>query len=234
MKPVTILIVGAVTTLAVFAAESYVATIVFLLSCLTLFLVLAGTLVPVHSRTGRLVLPAADPAISSPQWPCLESQKFDPRQEHRIEFGIETKGFGLLAAIGSAALWFIGLVLAKHGNPLRPYPAVGETGEYLIFFVLVFVLFVPLSMAAGWFFERRLLASSMLAVGGLDPNTGAYTFCDQHGTHYGGTKKPVPPRPQDNICVVFYSPKNPDANRSSAGLMFHRLRLLAASAGGAA
>jgi len=89
MKPVTILIVGAVMTLAVFAAGLYVATIVFLLSCLTLFLLLAGTLTPVHLRNGRLVLLAADPATSSPQWPCLENQKFDPRQDHRIEFGIE-------------------------------------------------------------------------------------------------------------------------------------------------
>jgi hypothetical protein len=197
-------------------------------------LVLAGTLIPVHSRTCRLVLRAVDPATTNSPWPCLENQKFDPRQDHRIEFGIEAKGFGLLAAIGSTALWVIGFVLAKRGNPLRPYPAVGETGEYVVFFMLAFAVLVPLSMAAGWFFERRLLASSMLAVGGLNPNTGAYTFCDQHGTHYGGTKKPVPSRPQDNICVVFYSPKNPDANRSSAGLMFHRLRLLATSAGGAA
>jgi hypothetical protein len=98
--------------------------------------------------------------------------------------------------------------------------------------VLAFVIFIPLGIAAHWFRERRRLAWSTLAMGSLDPHTGDYTFCDLHGAHYGDKKKPIPPKPEDNICVVFYSPKNPDANTSSTQLSFHRWRLQS-SAGGA-
>jgi hypothetical protein len=231
MKPATIFIVGSVLVVAIFAAEMYVAAIVFLLCCVTLLLILAGTLISVPSQTFGMRFPAAEPISQASQWPCLENVRLDPSREQAIEWRIETRGYGLLGAVGIGALCVMALVWTKHGNPFRPYLAVGETGDYVLFYFLAFVSFIPLSMAGAWFFERKLLASSRLTLGTLDPRAGAYSFCDQAGVHYGGTKKPMPPKPQDNICIVFYAPRNPEVSTSSAGMMFHRLRLLSPGGG---
>jgi hypothetical protein len=203
-----------------------VAAIVFLLSCLTLLLILVGTLIPVPSQSFGMRFPAAEPGSQASVWPCLENVRLDPSRDQAIECRIETRGYGLLGAVGIGALFVMALVWTKHGNPFRPYVAVGETGDYVLFYFLTFVSFIPLSMAGAWFFERKLLASSRLALGSLDPRAGAYSFCDQAGVHYGGTKKPMPPKPQDNICIVFYSPRNSEVSTSSAGMMFHRLQIL--------
>jgi hypothetical protein len=227
MKPVAMMIAGLVGLVMAFMVQTYVATVLFLLSCFTLLLVLAGTLVPVQSRMDGLVFPAAEPGSFIPEWPCLESKKLDPYQDQSLRFRIETKGFGLLGMIGIAALYFIQLVVSRRGNPFRPYREAGQSGEYVLFFVLLFLCFVPVTIAVSWFFERIRLVSSGIAIGSFDPHTGGYTFCDQHGARHGGTRKPMPPRPDDNICVVFYGRKNPESNTSSAGLWFHRLQLQA-------
>lgn len=231
MKPALIMLVGAVLLVAIFLAEIYVAALVFVLSCITVLLILAGTLVPVHSLSGQVTFPAAEPGSFIPQWPCLENTKLYPYRDQQVRFHVEARGFGLLGIIGVVALCVISLVLSLHGNPFRAYRAVGESGEYVLFFVMVFASFIPVGIAGTWLMERFRLASSRIALGSLDPLSGGYTFCDQHGARHGGTKKPIPPRPNDNICVVFYKPSNPEINTSSAGLMFHRLRLEAADSG---
>jgi hypothetical protein len=225
------MIAGIVGLAMAFMVQTYVATLLFLLSCFTLLLVLAGTLVPVQSRIYGLVFPAAEPDSFIPEWPCLESKKLDPYRDQSIRFRIETKGFGFLGMIGIVALCLMQLVVSKRGNPFRPYREAGQSGEYVVFFVLLFLSFIPVTIAMTWFFERIRLASSGIAIGSFDPRTGGYTFCDQHGARHGGTRKPIPPRPDDNICVVFYGRKNPESNTSSAGLMFHRLHLQASHAG---
>ncbi|HEY6273668.1 MAG TPA: hypothetical protein VIX19_16935 [Terriglobales bacterium] len=233
MKPTLIMLIGAILLVAVFLAEIYVAALVFVLSCATVLLILAGTLIPAHSRTGHLALPAAEPGSFNPVWPCLENTKLDPYRDQHVRFRIEAKGFGLLGIVGIVAFVVITLVLSLHGNPFRPYREVGQSGEYVLFYVVTFASFVPAGIAGSWFLESIRLASSTAAFGSLDPHSGGYTFCDRYGARHGGTKKPMPPRPNDNICVVFYDPTNPGINTSSTGLMFHRLRLEATSAQGA-
>jgi hypothetical protein len=228
MKPATIMIVGIVMLAVVFVSEFYVTAVVFLLSCLTLVLILAGTLIPVQSRVYQLVFPAAEPGSFLPEWPCLESIKLNPYQDQNLRFRIQTKGYRLLGIVGIAALYVMQLVLSKHGNPFRPYGQIAESGSYVLFFVLMFVSFIPVSLAGSWLFERIRLASSNVAIGSFDPGTGGYTFCDQHGARHGGTRKPMPPKPHDNVCVVFYGAKKPESSTSSAGLLFHRLHVEAA------
>jgi hypothetical protein len=225
MKPAMIMLAGLGLMVVVFAAEFYVATIVFLLGGLTLLLILGGTMIPAHSRVSRLAFPAAEPGSFIPEWPCLEGTKIDPHRYQLFEFRIEVRGIGLVAMIGIATLYAMKLVIEKRGNPFLAYHEVGRSGDYVLFYVLAFASIVPVTIAAMWFFERTRLARSKVTIGSLDPLTGGYTFRDQHGAQFGGTRKPVSPKPQDNICVVFYGPKNPDTNTSSAGLLFHRLRI---------
>ena len=230
MKPATTMLVGVVALAAVFLAEIYVAAIVFLASCAILVLILAGTLIPIRLHACRLVIPAAGPGSFIPEWPCLENTNLDPYRDQDLRFHIEATGFRVLGVIGIGALYLIQLVTIRHGNPFRPYREVGESGDYVLFYVLAFASMVPVGMAASWLFERIRLARSSMAVGSFDPQTGGYTFCDQHGSRHGGTRKPITKKPHDNICVVFYAPNNPESNISSAGLWFHRLRLQTFSA----
>ena len=98
MRPALIMLVGAVLLVAVFLAEIYVAAIVFVLSCLTVILILAGTVVPMHSRSGQLAFSAAEPGSFIPEWPCLEDTKLDPYRDQHLRFHIEARGFGCLRA----------------------------------------------------------------------------------------------------------------------------------------
>jgi len=225
MKPAITMLVGLFLLVVLFAAEFYIAAIVFLLGCLTLILILAGTLISPQSRVYSLAIPAAEPGSFLPEWPCLEGTRIDPHQYQRFQFHIEARGFGLLAVIGIGALYVMKLVIEKHGNPFRPYHEVAATGDYILFFVLAFVSMVPVAIAGSWFLERIRLVQSKTTIGSFDPLTGGYAFCDHHGSRFGGTRKPTQRKPEDNICVVFYAPRNSAANTSSSGLLFHRLRL---------
>jgi hypothetical protein len=205
----------------------YITGIVFLLGCLTLILILGGTLFSTQSRVYSLAFPASEPESFIPEWPCLEGTKIDPHQHSRFQFRIEAQGFGLLTVIGIAALYVIKLVIEKHGNPFLPYHGVLESKEYVLFFVLAFASVIPVAIAGSWFFERIRLAQPRVTIGSFDPLTGGYTFCDHHGSQFGGTRKLRHRWPEDNICVVFYAPRNSAANTSSSSLLFHRLRLQA-------
>lgn len=224
MKPAKIMLVGAIGLVLVFFTEFYFAAIVFLLACLTLFLILVGTLIRVHSRVYRLVLPPAESESIMLQEPCLEGTKIYLSPCRLFEFRIEEQGFFLLTMIGIAALYAMKLVVENHGNPFRADWQPWESGNYLLFWIVVFAGVIPVSIVVLWFRERTRLAWSRITIGNLNPHTGGYTFYDQLGSRFGGTRKPMSYRRKDNVCVVFYTPKNPDANTSSAGLLFHQLQ----------
>jgi hypothetical protein len=225
MKPAMIMLAGAVGLVVVFFAEFYLAAIVFLLACLILLMILTGTLIRVHSRVYHLVVSSAESESIMLQEPCLEGTKIYLDQCRPLKFRIKERGFFLLSMIGIAALYAMKLVVENHGNPFLAYRQPGESGDYLLSYILAFVGFIPVSIVGSWFRERTRLAWSRITIGSFNPYTGGYTFYDQLGSRFGGTRKPISPKPKDNVCVVFYAPKNPDANTSSTGLLFHQLQL---------
>jgi hypothetical protein len=220
MKTARIMLTGFGLTVALFAFEFYVAAAVFLLGCLTLLLILMGTLIRVPSRVFRLLPSPAEAG----RFVRLEGKIISQDWYEQLEFRVEERGFVRLAMIGTVALFLIESVVAVRGNPFLAYLEVGQSGDYILFSALAYVSFVPTSIAAIWFRERIRLARSIVTIGSLDPR-GGYTFCDQGGRRFGGTMLRTSREPEDNACVVFYASESPDDSTSSAGLRFHRLRI---------
>ena len=127
--------------------------------------------------------------------------------------------FPLLLA-GVLSLSAIAFALQVHRNLFSAYQS--DSGWYFLIFLSVFFSVIPLSLAASWFRERLLLARSFVTVGNLQGR--AYSFVDQNGANFGGIGK-LRIHSADNACLVFYSPINPESNKSSSGLLFHRLVL---------
>jgi hypothetical protein len=228
MKPATLLVIGLLMILAVLLFEEYLPAVLLLLSGLTVVLILVGTLVPVQSRIYRLEFLAHEgdePGRAGVlSWRCIEGRKLDPGRRHSFECHLEITRVWQLGVIGVTGLLTVGLVLAIFSNPFRPVTHI-DAGSYFLFFLLCFASLVPLGIATRWLLERQLLARSRISIGNMNSRTGAYTFSDLQGSHYGGTKIPSARNLEDNTCVVFYASTRPDINKSSCSLAFHRLLL---------
>lgn len=223
MKPVSIAIIGLIGLAGVFLFELYVPAVLIILGCCTLILVLGGTLLPANSRIFRVVFASVEGEISPEQRRRFQGLTLDPVKNHSFEARIQMIRIWQLGVLGIIALLEIGLVVALYQNPFQ---AVREMDfQYFMVFCLCFATIVQLTIAAAWLFERRLLSMSALAVGDFDALTGRYVFRDERGDYYGGTKRPTMLAGNDNTCLVFYSPRDPQRSIPSFRLLFHRLLL---------
>ena len=223
MKPVAIAVIGLIGLAGVFLFELYVPAVLIILGCCTLILVLGGTLFPANSRMFRVVFAAAEGEVTSEQRRRFHGLTLDPGKSHSFEARVQMVRIWPLGFLGVIALLEIGLVMALYQNPFQ---AVREMDfQYFMVFCLCFATIVQLTIAGAWLSERRLLSMSVLAVGDFDALTGRYVFRDERGDLYGGTKRPARIAGNDNTCLVFYSPKDPQRSIPSFSLLFHRLSL---------
>jgi hypothetical protein len=223
MKPPAIVVIGLIGLAGVFLFELYVPAVLIILGCCTLILVLGGTLLPANSSIFRVVFASVEGEISPEKWRRFQGITFDPAKNHSFEAQVHMIHIWQLGVLGIIALLEIGLVMALYQNPFQ---AVREMDfQYFMVLCLCFATTAQLTIASSWLLERRLLSISALAVGDCDVLTGQYTFCDERGDYYGGTKKPVIFAGNDNTCLVFYSSNRPQMNVPSFRLLFHRLLL---------
>jgi len=223
MKPVMIAVVGFIGLGAVFLFDLYIPAVLLILGSLTLILVLGGTLLPANSRTFKVSFLAAEGEISPEKRRRFQGMILDPGKYHSFTARVQMVRIWRLGVLGIIALLEIGLVMAFYPSPFQ---AVREMDfQYFMVLCLCFATIVQLTIASSWLLERRLLSISALAVGDCDVRTGQYTFCDERGDYYGGTKKPVIFVGNDNTCLVFYSSSRPQMNVPSFRLLFHRLLL---------
>ena len=223
MKPLSIAVIGLIGLAGVFLFELYVPAVLIILGCCTLILVLGGTLLPANSRIFRVVFASVEGEISPGNRRRFQGLTLDLVKNHSFEARVQMIRIWQLGVLGVIALLEIGLVVALYQNPFQ---AVREMDfQYFMVFCLCFATIVQLTIAAAWLFERRLLSISALAVGDFDALTGRYVFRDERGDYYGGTKRPTMRAGNDNTCLVFYSPKDPQRSIPSFRLLFHRLLL---------
>ena len=223
MKPLGIAVAGLIGLGAVFLFELYIPAALLILGSFTLILVLGGTLLPADSRTFKVNFLAAEGEVSPEKRRRFQGITLDPAKNHSFTARVHMIRIWQLGVLGIIALLEIGLVMALYQNPFQ---AVREMDfQYFMIFCLCFATIVQVTIAATWLFERRLLSMSAFAIGNCDALTGQYTFCDERGDYYGGTKKPVIFVGNDNTCLVFYSSSRPQMNVPSFRLLFHRLLL---------
>lgn len=224
MRPAVIAVIGVVGLVGVFLFELYLPLLLVLLNGLALGLILTGTIVPISSRMGRVVIQFKE-GMSTPDeslWPCIQGKRVNPNFPRPLEFHLEPRSMFPLLFAGVLSLLAIAFAFQVHRNLFSAYQS--DSGWYVLMFVFVFLTFIPLGLAGSWFRERLLLARSLVTMGNLHRGGKAYSFVDQNGANFGGIGKSRT-QSADNACLVFYSPMNPEFNKPSSGLLFHRLVL---------
>lgn len=225
MKPAVIAAVGFAGLITIFFFEMYLPLLLVLLNSLAVCLILVGTLVPIRPTMDRLVIKFREGVSTSDEsaWPCLLGKRINPNFQQRLQFHLETRAMVPLFLLGVLSLLAIAFALQVHHNLFSSYQQM-DSWPYLLMFLFIFLTVIPLSGAVSWFRERMLLARASVTLGNLHPASGSYSFVDQNGANFGGTRKTIVD-PADNACLVFYSTANPEFNRSSSGLLFHKLVL---------
>jgi len=86
------------------------------------------------------------------------------------------------------------------------------------------ILLIP---TLGWVFECALIRQpgiTLASVSSLGRTRQiGYNFVDPQGGYHGGTAINFGGSQSDHLKVVLCNPKNPDANRLSCGLLFHKI-----------
>jgi hypothetical protein len=225
MRPAVIALVGFAALIGVFLLEVYLPLLLVLLNSLALGLILAGTLVPVSSKMGRVVITFKEGRSTSDEslWPCIAGKRINPNFQRPLEFHVEMRGMLPLLFLGILSLSAISFALQVHHRLFSVYQDM-DSGRYHLMFLFVFLTSIPLSGAVSWFRERLLLARASVTIGNVNPAGRGFSFVDPNGSNFGGPGRAAL-HPADNACLVFYSPANPEFNKSSSGLLFHQLVL---------
>jgi hypothetical protein len=206
-----------VFALAFYVFLFYIPLLMFVMGFIIVSLVLAGALLPVHSRNDVWRFSPAAPSTER----CIAGNRLDPQMSYELRSRCEVKGmrfvvavviFGLLMMVGACIL---------HPQLFKPIQD-SEDAAFVPSVSLFFLSFLGVAIARKWYAERRLLSKALVTLANLDPTAGVYDFCDPWGSAYGGTKKIRPENRNDNCCLVFYRPSNPNRNVPSAAMSFHR------------
>src|SRR5215471_8893107 len=148
MKPAVIAVIGVAGLVSVFLFELYLPLLLVSLNALALGLILTGSLVPVSSRIGRVVIQLKEGASIPDEslWPCIQGKKINPNFPRPLEFHLEPRSMFPLLLIGVLSLSAIAFALQVHRSLFSVYE--NDSGSYMLMFLFVFLTIIPLSLAA--------------------------------------------------------------------------------------
>jgi len=156
----------------------------------------------------------------------IEGRKFAVQNlPPRLEFKIRCRNMHMLAVI---ALLGIGTTATVVTGAVHLFDPV-ETGSerYWLYYALCYLMAILLIPTLGWVFECALIRQpgiTLASVSSLGRTRQiGYNFVDPQGGYHGGTAINFGGSQSDHLKVVLCNPKNPDANRLSCGLLFHKI-----------
>jgi len=156
----------------------------------------------------------------------IEGRKFAVQNlPPRLEFKIRCRNMHMLAVI---ALLGIGTTATVVTGAVHLFDPV-ETGSerYWLYYALCYLMAILLIPTLGWVFECALIRQpgiTLASVSSLGRTRQiGYNFVDPQGGYHGGTAINFGCSQSDHLKVVLCNPKNPDANRLSCGLLFHKI-----------
>jgi hypothetical protein len=231
MRPAAIALTGLVSLIFIFAVVAYIQLILLCLAVL-LCLVVASGFVWGERRRRVFSVPVIrmSHASDSTAVECaplkIEGRAFTVGNlPPRLEFMVGYRNIHLLIAIVVIAIGS-GLAAILSTDPLLSHLDPGSYRYDEIYF-LCYCMAILLLPALAWHSESALMRAPGIALAGVDGQSATlwvrYQFNDPQGGYYGGTTMDFGGPKRDNLKVVFCSPRNPNLNRLSCGLLFHRV-----------
>lgn len=143
----------------------------------------------------------------------------------RLAFILSCRNISLLAGIGLVALGTMIVVLTG----IVPAFVMSDpnTERHWLYYVLCYFLFILLLPCLTWISECALIRHAGITLANVHGQGRgaiiAYDFRGPHGGYHGGSAINFGGPKDDNLKVVFCNPANPDTNRVSAGMLFHKV-----------
>jgi len=206
-----------VFALAFYVFLFYVPLLMFAMGFIIASLVLAGALLPVHSRNDVWRVAPATPWRER----CIAGIRLDPQVSYELRSRCEIRGMRFVVAVAIFGLLMMVGACILHPQLFKPIQD-SQDAAFVPSVSFFFLSFPCVAIARRWYAERRLLGRALVAMANLGPTAGVYDFRDPWGSAYGGTKKIRSENKGDNCCLVFYWPSDPDRNIPSAAMNFHR------------
>ena len=231
MRSRAIAIIGLISLVIVFAFVAYVQLLLLCLAGIVCFFLVFGF---VRGRgTRHFSIPTARKSdASSP--PANAVIKIEGRTlviddlPDRLLFTVRRRNLHLIAAIAIIALGAVATCLLVT-EPLTQQIDPSSV-RYFEFYGLAYFMVVLFFSALVWSSESSLMRSpgiTLANIGERESRSGgllvAYQFTDPRGGYYGGTTMNLTGPKGDHLKVVFCDPKNPDRNKVSCGLLFHKV-----------
>jgi hypothetical protein len=185
-------------------------------------------------RQSRFFIPAtpkSEPVTGKPvedKTLRIESRVFaESSLPFRLEFVLRRRNMSVLAALASIAVGAVLVSLLGPSSLLSPLEP--DSGEYYVYYFLCYLIAGMLFIVGKWLSEAALLRAPAITLAKVRGRAGSgsflveYEFTDPSGGYHGGSTMDFDRRKGDHLKVVFCNPMNPDFNKVSCGLMFHKI-----------
>jgi len=226
MKPKIIAVIGILGSVVGVVLSFYSAIPMLILALVLCFVIVLGFLwgghrsrqfwIPTHVNTdedslGRVFR--------------IEGREFSAQTlPFRLEFSIHSRNLHLLLAI---ALIASGAIFAILTGKISIFRMVDPDSElYWLYYIICYLMFILLLPTCEWLLECALIRSPVLTLANVqsDGKLIRYDFRGPRGGYHGGTALNFGGPQRDSLKVVLCNPANPDANKLSSGMLFHRIR----------
>jgi hypothetical protein len=144
----------------------------------------------------------------------------------RLEFSIHVRNMPLLLAIAAVALASLVSIVTGRVS-LFSFVDPNLDGErYWFYSGLCYLMLLLLLPVGEWVFECALMRQPGITLANVHAERSfiRYDFRGPRGSYHGGSAINFGGSNNDNLKVVLCNPVNPDANRLSAGMLFHRIQ----------
>jgi hypothetical protein len=233
MRPAGIAFIGVVGLVLVFGAVVYVQVALCFLATILCLLIALGFVWQGH-RARRFWIPMraveGEQSVSGPgRLVNIEGRSFPiQRIPPRLEFTVLCRNLYTIFAVGViGGVTALASVVVSESF-LRPSI---DRPHYFEFYGLCYLMVVLMIPAGAWLDECSLMRSAGITLANVSLSRNGsfgtlwitYQFTDPMGGYHGGSVIDFGGIRNDQLKVVFCNPRNPEFNKLSCALLFHRL-----------
>jgi hypothetical protein len=234
MKPRLIALLGFGALFLAFTLRFYLQGLVILLASVLCLAIAMGFFWQGHkSRSfwiaGNRGHGAHDPKLESVRV-TIEGREFPVQSlPSRLDFTIAPRNMLMLVAISMVATGSVVSIFVSSDSPFGAVPL--ESERYVLLYGLSYLMAFLSAPTFAWISECALLRGSLITMatvqGQMKGTRGTlwirYHFVDPQGGYHGGSVLNFGGPKNDQLKVVFFNPRNADANKVSSGFLFHQI-----------